>query len=139
MPPTPELTCLQTELSEDGPPSKRTRSTKRHNSRSMPKHYSQGTSGSCVNHNDTGCICKRPNPSSTIVPSQNGMLSIPEGSCNPKEAAACTHAFAACVCKPDLLQGSEAPAQPPTCGAPFCALFVCTHVITKQNANYCPQ
>eukprot|EP00983_Pelagomonas_calceolata_P041924 1138261-Pelagomonas_calceolata.AAC.2 len=37
---------LQTEIPGDGPPSKRTRSTKRHNSRFMPQQCSQGISGS---------------------------------------------------------------------------------------------
>eukprot|EP00983_Pelagomonas_calceolata_P067679 1149568-Pelagomonas_calceolata.AAC.1 len=47
---------LQTELPEDGPPSKCTRSTIRHNSRFMPQECSQGISGSNSNYNDADCI-----------------------------------------------------------------------------------
>eukprot|EP00983_Pelagomonas_calceolata_P042728 1138629-Pelagomonas_calceolata.AAC.4 len=67
----------QTELPESGPPSRRTCSTKRHNSISMSPHCSQGISGSSVNHNDTDCSSTEPDHFYTAATSLNGTLFIP--------------------------------------------------------------
>eukprot|EP00983_Pelagomonas_calceolata_P054973 1143910-Pelagomonas_calceolata.AAC.2 len=71
------LPSPQTELPEDGPPSKRTHSTKRHNSRFMPQQCSQGISGSNANYNDADCTHTGPDYFYTAATSQNGTPSSP--------------------------------------------------------------
>eukprot|EP00983_Pelagomonas_calceolata_P065780 1148732-Pelagomonas_calceolata.AAC.4 len=70
------LPGLQIELPEGGPPSKRTRFTKRHDSRFMPQQCSQGISGSSANYYDEDCIYTEPDHFYTAATSQYGTLSI---------------------------------------------------------------
>eukprot|EP00983_Pelagomonas_calceolata_P071589 1151314-Pelagomonas_calceolata.AAC.3 len=70
------LPGLQTELRDDGFPSKCTRSTKRSNSRSMPQKCSQGILGLSVNYNGADYIYADPDHFYTEATSQNGAPSV---------------------------------------------------------------